>query len=84
MAPPSRPAGVREVREVALELLVVFLGDRHVPGAILGALTGRRDLIGELVVVAHDGRVDAPPSAMTQAPVSVAMSSSDRGLKRRA
>ena len=31
---------VGEVGEVALELLGVFLADRHVPGAIVGALAG--------------------------------------------
>src|SRR5687767_6325873 len=47
-------AGIGEVREIALELLVVLLGHRHMPGAIFRPLTGSKDFRRERVVVAHD------------------------------
>src|SRR5215469_5149418 len=54
------PADVGEVGEVALDLVGVFLGERQLPAAILGAHPRREQLVDELLVVAHDARVVMP------------------------
>src|SRR6185312_10931908 len=55
------PAGdVREVREVALELFAVFLGERKLPCAVVGARSGLHELTDQPVVVAHDASMMMP------------------------
>ena len=41
---------VRQVGEIALQELRVFLGDRHAPGAVVGAIAGGGDRGRELLV----------------------------------
>ena len=52
------PTGdVRHVREIALELLAVFFGERHVPRAIVDDRAAIHQLARELVVVREDAGV---------------------------
>jgi len=81
-APPSRPTDVGEIREVALQELGVFIPDGQAPGAVVCAVARRGELAGEFFIVAHQAAIWVP-RAMTQAPVSVATSTTAAGLKRR-
>src|SRR5580692_6482421 len=44
---------IREIREVALQLLAVLLREWQVPGPIIGAQAGFHKLVHETFVVAH-------------------------------
>ncbi len=48
---------VRQVGEIALEQVRVFLCDRHPPGTIVGALAGSREGLGKLGVGREQARV---------------------------
>ena len=69
--------------KLRLELLLVLLPSGICHAAIAGIFAGVQQLVGQLVVVGEQPAVDVP-SAITQAPVSVAMSTTAAGLKRSA
>ena len=50
-------ADVGEVREVALELVRILLGERQVPAAVIRALAGVDELARERIVIRHAARV---------------------------
>src|SRR5262252_5759652 len=51
-------ADVGEVREIALQLLLVILPDRQPPGAIPGFVAGRYELARERILVGEQARAD--------------------------
>ena len=50
-------ADVGEVREVAAQHFHVFIAERQVPGAVVGATAGGVEVADEFLVVAHEARV---------------------------
>jgi hypothetical protein len=69
---------IGEVGEVRAQLLLVFLPQRQPSDAVEGVPARGADLVGELLVVGEQP-VATCPSAMTQAPVRVAMSITTSG-----
>src|SRR5579862_6854640 len=45
------PADIREIREIALELIGILFGERHVPCLVVRSHTGLHELTHELFVV---------------------------------
>ena len=56
MAPPSRPADVGQVGEVASQLLRVVFGERQLPGPIAASVAGLDQFLAQRIVIAHDAR----------------------------
>ncbi len=83
IAPPSRPQALAKSAKLLLQLLAVFLGQRHVPAAIVARTPAAVSCAASSSSLRHEAPKCAP-SATTQAPVSVAMSTTAAGLKRRA
>src|SRR6266581_8350321 len=54
------PTDIREIREVALQLIGVLIGEGHLPRPVLRAYTRLHELMHEIVVIAHGTRVMMP------------------------
>src|SRR5882757_10500259 len=53
-------ADIREIREVALQLIGVLIRDRQLPRTVIGTYTGLHELSDQVLIVAHAAGVMMP------------------------
>src|SRR5581483_972817 len=53
-------ADIREIREVALQLIGVLIRERQLPRTVIGTYAGFHELIDQILVVAHAARMMMP------------------------
>ena len=54
------PTYIREIREVALQLIAVLIGEGHMPCPVIRAYTCLHEIMYEVFVIAHGARVMMP------------------------
>ncbi len=55
IAPPVATANIGEICKIAAQLFFILVSDRHTPGTIISSDSRIGDVVGKIIVFAHDG-----------------------------